>query len=378
MPYWRLSGFYLFYFATLGVLVPYWGLYLQSLGFSPLEIGSLMALLMLSRIVAPLVWGWIADHREQRMRVARLACLLAVLAFAGVFAGRSFWWLAIVMMTFSFFWHAALPLVEVATLTHTAKRPGVYGRVRLWGSIGFIVAVLALGPVVDNHGPFWALPATILLMTGILAFSLTLPETVHPRDVESPVSFRRTVLRPEVFGFLAACFLMQASHGPYYTFYTIYLDGYGYSKTVIGGLWAFGVLCEIGVFLMMPSLLARFDLRRILLTSFALASVRWLLIAFFPREPVMLMLAQLLHAATFGAFHAVAIQMVDRFFTGRHRHRGQAVYGSASFGIGGALGGYLSGYSWETFGSTLTYGLAAGFSLAAWLLGWRLLRPGRA
>ncbi|OGI38478.1 MAG: MFS transporter [Candidatus Muproteobacteria bacterium RBG_16_62_13] len=378
MPYWRLSGFYLFYFAALGVLVPYWGLYLQSLGFTPIQIGSLMALLMLSRIVAPLVWGWIADHREQRMRVARLACLLAVLSFTGVFAGSTFVWLAVVMTVFSFFWHASLPLVEVATLSHTAERPGEYGRVRLWGSIGFIVAVLALGPIVDHHGPFWVLPATTFLMTGIWAFSLMLPEAGQGRGVESPDSFRRTVMRPEVFGFLAACFLMQASHGPYYTFYSIYLDGYGYSKTVIGGLWAFGVICEIGVFLMMPFLLARFDLRQVLLTSFLLASVRWLLIAFFPNEPVLLTLAQLLHAATFGAFHAVAIQMVYRFFTGRHRHRGQAVYGSASFGIGGAVGGYLSGYGWEVLGSTLTYGLAAILPLAAWLVGWRLLRPGRA
>jgi len=378
MPYWRLSGFYLFYFATLGILVPYWGLYLQSLGYSPLEIGSLMALLMLTRIVAPLVWGWIADHREQRMRVARLACFLAVLAFAGVYAGTSFWWLAAVMVVFSFFWHAALPLVEVATLAHAGERPGVYGRVRLWGSIGFIVAVFTLGPVIDSQGPFWVLPATTLLMTGIWAFSLVLPETTTVRDVEPPDSFRRTVLRPEVFGFLAACFLMQASHGPYYTFYTIYLDGFGYSKTAIGGLWAFGVVCEIGVFLLMPLLLKRFDLRQILLASFLLASVRWLMIGGFPREPVLLVMAQLLHAATFGAFHAVAILMVYRFFTGRHRHRGQAMYGSASFGIGGAVGGYLSGYSWETFGATTTYVLAAGCSMAAWLVGRRLLRIRRA
>lgn len=378
MPYWRLSGFYLFYFAALGVLVPYWGLYLQSLGFTPIQIGSLMALLMLSRIVAPLVWAWIADHREQRMRVARLACLLAVLSFTGVFAGSTFAWLAVVMTVFSFFWHASLPLVEVATLSHTAERPGEYGRVRLWGSIGFIVAVLTLGPIVDHHGPFWVLPATTFLMTGIWAFSLMLPEAGHGRGVEPPDSFPRTVMRPEVFGFLAACFLMQASHGPYYTFYSIYLDGYGYSKTVIGALWAFGVICEIGVFLIMPFLLARFDLRQILLTSFLLASVRWLLIAFFPDKPVLLTLAQLLHAATFGAFHAVAIQMVYRFFTGRHQHRGQAMYGSASFGIGGAVGGYLSGYGWEVLGPTLTYGLAAILPLAAWLVGWRLLRSGRA
>ena len=113
MPYWRLAGFYFFYFSVLGALVPYWGLYLQSIGFTPVDIGSLMAVLMLSRIVAPNVWAYIADHRNDRMRVVRVASFLTVLLFTGVFAGTSFWWLALVMLTFSFFWHASLPLIEV-------------------------------------------------------------------------------------------------------------------------------------------------------------------------------------------------------------------------------------------------------------------------
>jgi MFS family permease len=111
MPYWRLSGFYFFYFATLGVLVPYWGLYLQSVGFTPVDIGNLIAILMFSRIVAPMVWGWIADHRESRMAVVRLASFLTIVAFSGAFFGSSFWWLAVVMLLFSFFWHASLPLL---------------------------------------------------------------------------------------------------------------------------------------------------------------------------------------------------------------------------------------------------------------------------
>jgi len=149
MPYWRLAGFYFFYFSVLGALVPYWGLYLKSIGFTPVDIGSLMAVLMLSRIVAPNVWAYIADHREDRMRVVRVASFLTVLLFAGVFAGTSFWWLVLVMLAFSFFWHASLPLIEVQVMHHTRNKPGAYGRVRLWGSLGFIASVAALGPVLD-------------------------------------------------------------------------------------------------------------------------------------------------------------------------------------------------------------------------------------
>jgi len=375
MPYWRLSGFYFFYFATLGVLVPYWGLYLQSVGFAPVDIGNLIAILMFSRIVAPMVWGWIADHRESRMAVVRLASFLTIVIFSGAFFGSSFWWLAAVMLLFSFFWHASLPLLEVFVMRHTAARPGAYGRVRLWGSIGFIVTVTALGPVIDARGPWWALPALLTTMLGIWLFSLTLPESEMQGPLEHPGPFRQVLLRPEVFAFLLACLLMQISHGPYYTFYSIYLEGFGYSKTLIGLLWAFAVLCEIGVFLLMQRLLARVALRAVLIASFFLAAVRWLLIGHYPESLAVLVLAQTLHAATFGSFHATAMQLVHRFFTGKHQHRGQAIYGSLSFGIGGAVGSFYSGHTWATLGPTVTFNIAAASAGLAFLVALFLIKP---
>ena len=375
MPYWRLSGFYLFYFAVLGALVPYWGLYLQSIGFSPADIGSLMALLMVSRIVAPNLWAWIADRRGTRMAGVRLSALLATVAFAGVFLGRSFWWLALVMLVFSFFWNASLPLLEVFVMNHTAARPGAYGRVRLWGSIGFILSVVALGPVIDAHGAWWVLPALALLMAGMWLTSLLLPESEMRGSAPPPVPFLKIILRPEIVAFLLACLLMQVSHGPYYTFYSILLDSHGYAKTTIGLLWALAVLCEIGVFLAMPRLLARYDVRTVLLASFGLASARWLLIGFFPQDVTLMILAQVLHAATFGSFHAAGIQMVYRFFTGRHQHRGQAAYSTISFGLGGAIGSFYSGHIWEALGSAVTYGIAAGCAALAFGVAFFLLRP---
>jgi PPP family 3-phenylpropionic acid transporter len=375
MPYWRLSGFYLFYFAVLGALVPYWGLYLQSIGFSPADIGSLMALLMVSRIVAPNLWAWIADRRDTRMAVVRVSALLAAVTFAGVFFGQRFWWLALVMLVFSFFWNASLPLLEVFVMNHTVGRPGAYGRVRLWGSIGFILSVVALGPVIDAHGAWWVLPALALLLAGMWMTSLLLPESEMRGSAPSPAPFLKIILRPEIVAFLLACLLMQVSHGPYYTFYSILLDSHGYTKTAIGLLWALAVLCEIGVFLAMPRLLARYDVRTVLLASFGLASARWLLIGFFPQDMTLMILAQVLHAATFGSFHAAGIQMVYRFFTGRHQHRGQAAYSTISFGLGGAIGSFYSGHIWEALGATVTYGIAASCAALAFGVAFFLLRP---
>lgn len=363
-PYWRLSGFYFFYFATVGALIPYWSLYLQSVGFGAQEIGNLMALLLAARIVAPYIWGWMADHRYRRMTVARISALLTVIAFAGVFLGSGFWWLAAVMLVFSFFWNASLPLLEAATMSHVGTS-GQYGLVRLWGSIGFIVTVSALGPLLGSYGTWWLLPAIVALLAGSWLFSLIIPDYETVRPAQHPLPFLKVILRPEVFAFLVACFLMSASHGPYYTFYTIYLDGHGYSKGLIGALWAFAVVCEIGVFLAMQRLLARIDVRRILLASFALAALRWLLIGQFPESLIMLTVAQTLHAASFGAFHAGAMQIVHRFFTGRHQHRGQAIYSSVSFGAGGVVGSIYSGYVWTAWGPSWTYGIAAMLAVLA-------------
>jgi PPP family 3-phenylpropionic acid transporter len=372
MPYWRLAGFYFFYFAVLGALVPYWGLYLKSIGFSPVEIGTLIAVLMISRIVAPNVWAYIADHREDRMRVVRIAAFLTVVLFAGVFGGTGFWWLAFVMLAFSFFWHASLPLVEVQVMHHTRDRPGAYGRVRLWGSLGFIASVSALGPVLDAAGPWWILPALIALMAGIWVYSLTLPESELAGHMEHAGPFLKVVLRPEILAFLLACLLMQVSHGPYYTFYSIYLEGHGYSKTVIGLLWAYAVVAEIGVFLVMPRVLGRVPVRNVLMLSFALAAARWLMIGYFPEQLPVLVLAQTLHAASFGSFHAAGMQLVYRFFTGRHQHRGQAVYSTVAFGVGGAIGSYYSGHTWATLGPGLTFAIAAAAAGAALVVAMRL------
>lgn len=371
-PYWRLSSFYLFYFAALGAMIPYWGLYLQSLGFSAVQIGNLMALLLLSRIVAPNVWGWLADHGGQPLQLVRGAAFIAALTYVGVFFAHTFWALAIVMSAFTFFWHAALPQLEAMTIKRLGAR---YGRVRLWGSIGFIVSVLSLGPVLDRLGVWWLLPALLSLLFGIWLCTLLLPAggTAQPRG-HVTTSFLHALLRPEVLAFLAITFAMQASHGPYYTFYSIFLNGLGYSKSIIGTLWAFAVLCEIGVFLTVARLLQRRDLIFWLLLAFALAAARWLLIGFGAQYLALLILAQVLHAASFGVFHAMAIQLVHRFFVGRHEIRGQAIFGSVA-GAGGAFGSFYSGFTWQASGPAVSFGIAAAIAVAAYAVVYRWIRP---
>lgn len=376
-PTFRLSSFYFFYFGTLGAMVPYWGLYLDSLGFSAREIGELMACLMATRVVSPNIWGYLADRRGDRLGIVRWGTFLAAVCFTGVLFGTSYLWLAAVMTCFSFFWHAALPQFEAITLNHLGTQIQRYSHIRLWGSVGFIVAVAGLGPVLDYTG-LAPLPSILVILIG----GIWLASLLAPRDHSAPshaVSppLRDVLKRADVRALLVVCVLMQASHGPYYTFYSLYLQDHGYTRSVIGQLWALGVVAEIGIFLVLHRLSQRFTLRSLLWVSLALASVRWLMIGGWADSLLVLLLAQLLHAATFGVYHAVAIQLVHGFFHGPHLGRGHALYSSIGFGAGGALGSLYSGYLWTSVGATTTFMVAAALSAAAWLVAWRWLRHAR-
>jgi PPP family 3-phenylpropionic acid transporter len=373
MPYWRLSTFYFFYFGALGALVPFWGLYLQSLGFGALEIGQLMAILMATKVVAPYLWGWLGDHLGHRMRIVRAASLVSALIFGAMFWAEGYWQVAAVMVLFSFFWNASLPQFEVVTFLYLAERVRRYAQIRVWGSIGFILVVVLLGVWVDAAGARVILAAVLALYVGIWLSTLAVrdpdPEP-HPADQPGILSVIR---RPAILAFFAAVFFMQMGHGAYYAFYSIYMEDHGYSKTLIGQLWGLGVFAEVVLFMFMHRLLDRWGGRRVLIASLLVAAGRWVIVGLVPESLVMMVVAQLLHAATFGAFHASSIHLVHHYFLGRHKGRGQALYSSLSFGAGGAVGSLASGLTWEALGSTETYLIATGISLLGALVAWRFI-----
>ncbi len=370
MPYWRLSTFYLCYFGALGALVPYWGLYLQDRGLTPLAIGELMAILTGTKLISPPLWGWLADRSGVRMPLVRLACLLAALSFAGIFAVQGFWGIAAVMFVASAFWNAALPQMEAMTFNHLGARANRYASVRLWGSVGFILTVAGLGWLVQGQGTGPVPWVVLALFGGIWLASLVVPECRQGHQGQGEDSLRLLLRRPEIRAFLAACLLMQVSHGAYYAFYSIHLKAAGYDGIAVGGLWAWGVFVEVLVFLRMHLLLERFGARRVLLVSLALAVLRWVLIGTLVDLVAVQILAQALHAATFGTFHASAIHLAHHYFPGRAQGRGQALYNSLSFGAGGAMGSLLAGWLWTGYSPAVTFGAAAVAAGLGWLVAW--------
>ncbi len=347
VPYWRLSSFYFFYFAMLGAWLPFWPLYLRDLGYGAAAIGTLAGILQGTKIIAPNIWGWLADRSGQRMRVIRLGAFAAIAVFAAIFLRNDFIALVLIVAGYSFFWNAVHAQFEVVSIAHLRERVHRYSLIRVWGSIGFICAVGGLGFYFDNFS-IKQLPLFILLLlSGIWFASLAVKEPEMPQKTARERGSLRKIMRdPALIAFMFSCFLLQLSHGPYYTFFSVYLEAHGYAHGQTGLLWSFAVVAEVVVFLCMPRLLSRFALRSILLASLLLAALRWLLIALFVDFLPVLLFAQCLHAASFASHHAAAIEIVRRLFRA-HPGQGMAMYSGVSYGAGAAAGALLSGVFWS-------------------------------
>jgi MFS transporter, PPP family, 3-phenylpropionic acid transporter len=372
--YARLSAFYLCYFGALGVFVPYYAFFLQAEGFGAIAIGQLMAIPMAMRVLAPGLWGWAADRSGRRDLVLRTAALLAATGAAMLLGAKGFVAVALGLAAFSLPWSGLLPQFEATTLGHLGDRPQRYGLVRLWGSVGFILAVVIGGLAFAGDRAF-AVPLALVVLVACTAIAVWRVPPVPPIDASlADRGLAAALHRPWVIALLVVCVLQQASFGPYYVFFTIHLDRLGYGTGAAGLLWAWGVAAEILMFLYTSRLIDRFGSRVLLVFALGASAVRWLLTAAAGSSLPLLLVAQTLHMAAFGLFHAVAVLLVHRAFGGRLLGRGQALYSAAGFGLGGALGSLGSGYAWAVLGPTGTWlsaGLIAGLATA---IAWRGLR----
>ncbi|WP_223793429.1 MFS transporter [Marinobacter sp. F4216] len=373
--YWRLSNLYFWFFALLGGLLPYWSLYLEGRGYTYLQIATLMATIQFTKIIAPSVWGYLGDRTGQRVRLVRFGAIFGSLFFAGVFMEPGYYGLLMVMLAFTFFWNAILPLYEVITLRALGTHKEKYGKVRLWGSVGFIGAVGVVGAVLEfvpiQSLPFLLLP--VFIGIGVSAF-LVPSERGERKPAEATDSLRAILAHPGVLAFFLMNFLLQVSHGAYYTFFSIHLEQHGYGKLSIGLLWSLGVIAEIVLFLVMHRLFRRFSVRHIVIGALVLTLVRWVLIAEVTDVVAVLIFAQCLHAASYGALHAVSVGFIQNAFGKDHHGQGQALYSGLTFGAGGALGAWLSGFLVEGGSTSLAFWGSAAVIVVAVLVTWRGLR----
>jgi PPP family 3-phenylpropionic acid transporter len=371
------------YFGFIGLFSPYAPLWYQSLGYSTFAIGVLTSLQAATRVFAPYAWGWSADHTGRRESLLRLAIGGALVSSFGFLVFRDYVWVAVVGVALMLCTAGVVPISEAALATHVSHRGqvdlGRYGRVRVWGSIGFIVVGSVSGFVLDLTGIEW-FP---VLCSGVLALLLyaafQLPPSIDSAQSEPVGQGAVAVLRqPVVAWFFAGIFLTVLAHTSLYAFYSLYLASLGYGKGEIGLLWSAAVAAEVGWFAFQGRWVQRLPMHGWLALAAAVSALRFAAIAAFAAEAAVLVVAQLLHAITFAAQHSACIAVISRHFPGRLRSRGQALYTVLGYGASGVLGGVAGGALSERFGFASVFWAASAVSLAAILSCWRALVLDRA
>jgi PPP family 3-phenylpropionic acid transporter len=376
VPYWRLSGFYGLYFALIGCIMPFWGLFLQEKAFDATDIGILLALFSGVRIFAPNIWASISHLVENfisSIQLLRLGGVMMLVCFVAIYWATEFWHYALIMLVYGFFWSAILPQYEILTLNHTKNDLDAYGSIRLWGSIGFIVLVSLLGWALDFISLNYLPAIMLVLMLAIVFNSFVLPpalkeiepfgQVAEDQNVDSLSAFSSDRIRSGInwglISFLVITVLIQISHGPYYVFFSIYLQQLDYSHWMIGLLWSLGVFSEIIIFWKIAVFMRRWSLRELVILSLLLTAVRWLMTAYFADNGFILIVSQCLHAFSFGLLHVVSIKYIAIFYPGKQQLHGQALYSGLGFGLGGALGAYLAGLGWAAYGAVWVFVAAA-------------------
>lgn len=363
----RLASVYFAYFAYVGAMSPYFGLYLLSVGASAWQIGVLLGVMQLARVIAPNLWAAAADRSGERAMLLRWSVAGGTVAFAGLWLTQSFAGMLVVLAAHAMLTAGANPLLEAITLASLRDRISRYGAIRLWGSVGFILAVSAVGWQLD-HFPIATVLATILA-TLLLTFLATLGvPRVAGAARASPAPLAPILRDPALRALLAACFLMTVAHGPLYAFYSIYLADHGYAKSTIGVLWSIGVVAEIAVFWLQPRWALRFSMESVFAASLACAVLRFVMIGYGVESFALLAVAQVLHGASFGSYHVAALALVHRRFGEGAQARGQALYTSVSYGAGGVVGALASGLAWESIGPAATFAAASLVALAGLLV----------
>lgn len=356
--------FFFAYYGFIGVFTPYASLFFSEKGMSVAQIGVLMSLMQVMRIFGPNLWGWVADRSQKRVLVLRATALAAALSFGGMFFGQTFAQFLAVMIVVNLFTGAQGPLSEALMLSEMRGDLSRYGRIRLWGSVGFIVSVTAAGELLDRFGIRLMPWIAFALLGMVFLVSLRMQESTQAHAGHGTPSVRQLLRRREVIAFFASTFLMIAAHSALYVYLSLYLAQLGYSKIVIGMMWSLGVVAEIVFFFYQAPIFRRFGVRRLMLASLLAAVVRFAMIAYLAHSWIWLLIAQILHAVTFGAHHSASVAMLQKWFSGPLQARGQALFISISYGLGGSIGGLVLGATWDKFGAQLVYLVAACFALA--------------
>ncbi len=357
---------YFLYFGVLGLFLPFFNLYCYHLGFSGFEIGVLNSVKTLTTALFPMIWATIADRFHIR-RPIYIFCTFASTAAWGLFLlTTDFWLMFAIIAVYGFFYAPIIAFLESFSMDLLGREKARYGRLRAWGSLSFVLVVIITGRIIDAFSTDIII---VMILAGSLAhavFSIAVP-TVKKTHASDFFAGARTMLNRRVIIFVIAAFLMLASHGTYYGFFSIHLENLGFSGSFIGITWALASVSEIFVMVTSHRLLKRFSYENVLIAAFIVAVIRWGILFFAAAAPLILF-SQLLHAMTYGAFHVASILYMDQLTPKEAKTLGQAVNNAVTYGFGIMAGFLLNGYYFEILGAPILFAISAGMAFCGGLL----------
>lgn len=359
-----IATFYFAFFGALGIFLPYFSLWLTAHGLSPSEATRIQSLLPLTTLVAPPLIGLAADARRARgqlLRVGSFACLVTAL---GLLVARERVAIYVVTALFAFCRAPLTSLADAATLDHVRHHGGSYGRIRLWGSLGFLVAAVGFGALVERAGVASLPTATAWALGLAAAASLALPS---PPPVERPHvvdAWLHLLGDGTTWIFLVAAALGQMATAAYDSCFSLHLAHLGFGGRFIGVAWATGVAAEIVLMAASGGIVRRVGAAPLFAFALATAAARWWLLSRVSSATAILML-QPLHGITFGLFWVAGVTLT--------RDRGHAAptaaqgLFSAALGVGSLAGMNVAGALLQAGGGRLLYGCASASAALATL-----------
>jgi PPP family 3-phenylpropionic acid transporter len=352
---------YFLYFGVLGLYLPYFNLYCYHLGFSGAQIGLLAGLRSATLVIFPFFWGVLADRLARRRSIFLVCNILACAVWAGLLGTTRFGPMLAIVVVHGIFYAPLIAFLEAYAMDLLGKDKQAYGRVRVWGSLGFILIVTLIGKLIDQQGVAVIVP---LILAGALLQScgaLGLPAAPVVRrpaagSARTGIDWRRATV------FLFCGFLMLVSHGTYYAFFSIHLENLGLPSTFIGVAWAVAVAAEIVVMINSDRLFTRLPLETVLQLSFLAAALRWSLLFGF-QSPAVILFSQILHACSYGTFHMASILYMDRLSPPEDKTLGQAANNAITYGLGLMVGFMLAGALFAPLGAPRLFLLSAVLAL---------------
>jgi len=356
----RIRLFYAAYFAAMGLILPFFPVYLDGIGLNAAMVGFMTGLLALAKVLAP---PWIGHRLDKRpaanvQRFIILASALASLTAVSIGFTLNLYVLAAIILLFGVCWAGVLPLTDGLAVSVCEAGHADYGRLRAWGSAGFIITSLAGGIwLVDSNMAVFPLALAILMLVMVVA-ARGFPKL----SISKHHDIGHAAFSTPFYLLLITAFIMQLSHGAYYGFFSLYLAEAGFSGWQIGLYWGIGVVAEIVLMWRWSRPLQHAAPAKVFSLCLLLTALRWLGTGW-TVDPILLALLQLLHAASFAAFHVAAIAWAKHLAPDTRHNAAQGLYSAAGFGLGSTLGMMGCGLIANAAGYSMAFYVCAGIAL---------------